>query len=378
MSRLTLVTACLAGIALAACADSVTAPSAPRHPDAPRAALTTVAAPTAVGIAFAPDAAPTANRLTFAYDDQIVPGVPIGFPFKFFGTSYETLMVSSNGFVHFPVSDTDAGYHGCCSGWPMPQVDNVFGPHTLDNLIAVVWGDWDVRTHGAVTYETRGVAPDRRFVLEFSGVPESGGIVGTPGALSAQLILHERSNRIEVHTRSLTHSGQRTITQGVENAEGTAAAALTGRIHSAGFPALTNDAVCFTTNGNASDCDQAQSPAPGFAWTGFLSPIDNGVVNVTRAGSAIPVKFSLGGDHGLGIFAPGYPKALPIACEANQPTDQIEQTVTAGASALSYDALSDRYTYVWKTEKSWANSCRTLVVKLTDGSEHTADFKFTR
>lgn len=48
------------------------------------------------------------------------------------------------------------------------------------------------------------------------------------------------------------------------------------------------------------------------------------------------------------------------------------------ASSLSYDAASDMYTYVWKTNKSWAKTCRRLIVKLNDGSVHTADFGFVK
>jgi hypothetical protein len=54
---------------------------------------------------------------------------------------------------------------------------------------------------------------------------------------------------------------------------------------------------------------------------------------------------------------------------------EIEQTVTAGGSSLRYDAESDTYTYVWKTEKPWAGTCRQLIVRLNDGSERVAFFK---
>jgi len=42
------------------------------------------------------------------------------------------------------------------------------------------------------------------------------------------------------------------------------------------------------------------------------------------------------------------------------------------------DRAADTYTYVWKTEKGWAATCRKLVVRLSDGSQHTATFCFTR
>jgi hypothetical protein len=109
---------------------------------------------------------------------------------------------------------------------------------------------------------------------------------------------------------------------------------------------------------------------------GFFQPIDNlPILNVVNAGRAIPVKFSLGGNQGLDIFVAGYPTSAQVTC-GSMAEDAIGETLTAGSSSLSYNASSDQYTYVWKTEKSWAGTCRTLVVKLDDGTFHWANFKF--
>ena len=116
-----------------------------------------------------------------------------------------------------------------------------------------------------------------------------------------------------------------------------------------------------------------------FKFSGFFQPVDNPpTLNTVKAGSAVPVKFSLNGDQGLSIFAAGYPKSEQIACDSTEPADGIEETVTAGGSSLSYDPTTDQYTYVWKTNKAWANSCRQFVVQLNDGTFHRANFKFTR
>jgi hypothetical protein len=37
---------------------------------------------------------------------------------------------------------------------------------------------------------------------------------------------------------------------------------------------------------------------------------------------------------------------------------------------------ADRYNYVWKTDSAGAGTCRQLNVTLSDGSMHTAKFKF--
>jgi hypothetical protein len=121
-----------------------------------------------------------------------------------------------------------------------------------------------------------------------------------------------------------------------------------------------------------------------YPFSGFLQPVDNAgsgpvpVVNTAKAGSAIPVKFRLGGNQGLAIFPGGTPVSKPMNCDGSATTDPVEQTVTAGSSSLQYDATTDTYTYVWKTEKRWAATCRVLFVTLNDGTEYPAYFRFTK
>jgi Tol biopolymer transport system component len=130
-----------------------------------------------------------------------------------------------------------------------------------------------------------------------------------------------------------------------------------------------------TSAGN--DIGDDWQPLVLYDFSGFFQPIDNPpTVNVVNAGSAIPVKFSLSGDKGLSIFAAGYPASQQIACIGGIPVDDIEETMTAGNSSLSYDPTTDRYNYVWKTERGWRGTCRQLVVKLNDGSTHVANFQF--
>jgi len=117
-----------------------------------------------------------------------------------------------------------------------------------------------------------------------------------------------------------------------------------------------------------------------YDFDGFFSPVDNvPVLNLAKAGSGIPLKFSLGGNQGLDIFAEengsSFPKSGPIPCGSKAPVDAVEQTVTATSSGLTYDATTGLYTYVWKTRRDWTG-CRQLVVKLDDGKEYRANFEF--
>ena len=116
-----------------------------------------------------------------------------------------------------------------------------------------------------------------------------------------------------------------------------------------------------------------------YNWAGFFQPVDNlPTINTVNAGQAIPVKFSLGGNYGLNIFATGYPASQNVSCGSGGSggSDAIEETVTAGNSSLQYEPGTQRYIYVWKTDKAWSGTCRLLIVKLIDGTEHTAFFQF--
>ena len=118
---------------------------------------------------------------------------------------------------------------------------------------------------------------------------------------------------------------------------------------------------------------------PQFDFSGFFAPVDNlPTLNVVKAGQAIPLKFSLGGDFGFEIFEDGSPSSVRVACPQDPELDDIEATVPTSANALSYDPVTDRYTYVWKTAKSWAGTCRELTVVFADGTTREALFQFKK
>ena len=145
---------------------------------------------------------------------------------------------------------------------------------------------------------------------------------------------------------------------------------------------VTGGGTCTITAsqaGNATNAPAASvSRSFGIRWpfAGFFQPVDNApTVNIVTAGSAVPIKFSLGGNRGLNILAANSPIVTTIPCSTALPTDVIETTVAASSSGLQYDAASGQYSFVWKTTKG-ATGCRQVNIKLADGTDHIALFKF--
>jgi hypothetical protein len=108
----------------------------------------------------------------------------------------------------------------------------------------------------------------------------------------------------------------------------------------------------------------------------LASSLSKVIAKGDKIGGKTVTALRMGGNQGLAIFASGYPKSQRIACDSAAPVDGIEETVSAGSSSLTYNAGTGRYIYVWKTKKAWAKTCRQLVLKLDDGTEHRANFWF--
>lgn len=113
-----------------------------------------------------------------------------------------------------------------------------------------------------------------------------------------------------------------------------------------------------------------------YVFDGFFSPISNKpTINKAKAGSALPIKFSLNGNHGLDILSSASPSSAQVSCNSGASISELEDlTVTADSSSLSYSG--GKYSYIWKSSKSWSGSCRVFQLKLDDGSVHSTVFKF--
>ena len=115
-------------------------------------------------------------------------------------------------------------------------------------------------------------------------------------------------------------------------------------------------------------------------FAGFLWPVQNPPsVNVARAGGLIPFRFNLGGNQGTNILAAGSPTSQAVACDAIGSGATMDNSAALGfAGGLHYVRLLGEYWYVWRTERTYAGTCRLFTLTLADGTTHTALFRFIR
>lgn len=154
----------------------------------------------------------------------------IGLPFNFryFGNVYNSVNVSSNGWVG--LGNTNAATSGF--GFALPRAG------APDDAIHGITADLDLSTAtgGTLEYFEDGTAPNRIFVISYNTVK----FLSTKGGGTAtfQIILKETSNQIEIHTEScLNTSATNPKAQGVENANGTIATTVAGRNNTADWTA---------------------------------------------------------------------------------------------------------------------------------------------
>jgi hypothetical protein len=156
------------------------------------------------------------------------------FTFQFYGVSYTSIAVSTNGLLNF-LGDTDSY---CCEGWPVPD------PDSPNATIAVWWADL-VTT---VRVETRGTAPYQRFIVQWAGNHCCGG--GTP-PVAFQAKLFETTGKIELQYRLATYYDDETQSVGIENETGTIG--LQYFLGDADLP--TPLAVAFSAFASSDDCN---------------------------------------------------------------------------------------------------------------------------
>jgi hypothetical protein len=156
---------------------------------------------------------------------------------------------------------------------------------------------------------------------------------------------------------------------------------VSGKIHilSVGTSTITASQGGNANYNAATPVSQTLTVGVGYVYTGFFSPVDNPpTVNAAKAGQAIPVKWRLTDANGIGISDPGSFVSLTSAnasCKEWTGTQDPIPEDASGASGLQYLG-NGNWQFNWKTPKTYAGTCRIMILNLKDGTQHKAEFKF--
>lgn len=160
-------------------------------------------------------------------DDEVSAALPIGFTFNYYGNTYTSFYIGSNGIIGFTPASLSAY---------TPQ--NIPSATAPNDLIAFAWTDLNPSSGGSITYFTSGTSPNRKLIVRFSNVNR----YSSTNTVDGRIELYEGSDIIEIHSNSVS-SG--TNTMGLENSAGNLATPVSGRNNSV-WSISVPEAVRFT------------------------------------------------------------------------------------------------------------------------------------
>lgn len=267
-------------------------------------------------------------------DDIWTPVISIPFCFEFYGNTYSSCVIGSNGLISFNTTLAN----GYCD-WDLTA--NLPNTSAYDNCIMAPYHDIDpsIGSSSEVHYNTYGSAPCREFVISWYHVPMYS---GSCNALLAtqQIVLHESTNIIDIYieNKPLCASwNEGGAVEGIINLGATQSAIVPGRNYSPTWTAI-NDGQRFMPTG---------APNYSVSWTGPSGPLGNtNTINVcpttTTTYTATVTNNSCAGPiivtDDVTVFINSTLSAsiasTPSSCTANNGT--ATATVTGGTGSYAY------------------------------------------
>ncbi len=211
-------------------------------------------------------------------DDGGWGGIPIGFSYNFFGVNNTTLSVGTNGVIGFGIrssyTTTDLGRYIYTS------TGGIVFPNTLNpaNIIALFASDLQLGTSGTIRYWNDGIAPTRRFIVEYLNVPQ---FTNASKTSTVQCILYETTGVVEIHVTNIADgTGNAAPTIGLQNITQTIGATAPGR-------------TAFTTGVSTPEAWRFVPPATyTYAWTPITNLTSSTITNPVFIAGATPGNYT--------------------------------------------------------------------------------------
>lgn len=177
---------------------------------------------------------------TGTLDDGRWDNITLPFTFRFYGNTFNSVNISTNGWVGLGSTNTTTTGYGVA-------LPNAAAPNNVIHAISSDLTFAGASNVAVLQYFEAGTSPNRKFVIDYSNIKF---FTGTATA-NVQIILSETTNIIEIHTTDCNNTAV-SKAQGIENSNGTVASVATGRNNTTtwvGMPdayRFTPDAISFT------------------------------------------------------------------------------------------------------------------------------------
>lgn len=246
--------------------------------------------------------ASTGTRISPFYDDDYET-ITIGFNFVFYGNTYSTVKISSNGYLTFGTDGTDY------TNDPIPSITDP------NDFIAPFWDDLNPYQGGSVYYLLQGTAPNRSLTIEWQNVPH----YYNTGAVTFEVTLYEGSNNIvfqyqDVDFGTSRYNGGASATIGIENAGGSV-----GVEYSCNQASVSSEKAILFSAGPS----EPSVTTGGATSVSSTSATLNGTVNPNRSSTTVTFEYGTTTSYGSTVSA----AQSPI-------TGASSQGVSAGVAGL--------------------------------------------
>lgn len=249
-------------------------------------------------IPYNPDPYNQGTLVNLGDDQNTTSPTPIGFPFCFFGNTYNNFYISSNNWIGFSPGQTTT--------WVTVPIPTNSGAAPR-NCIMAPWQDINPGLGGQIRYAVYGTAPFRRLVISYNAVP----MFSCTGMLyTSQIKIYETTNVIETHISNkplCTGWNSGNAVHGLHNANGSQAVVVAGRNNTQWT--TTNEGTRFSPNG-------------AIAYT-----IDWLDANNTVVGSGASINVAPG-------VTSTYTARLSYTCGNTQYTDQVQVAIPNMPNAM--------------------------------------------